>query len=271
MKKLVVFLTGIVVTIAGLCLANAVLNRILSVSNYEIHSDKIRKSFCVVLLTDLHNSEFGENNSRLIEKTEEFVPDIIAIAGDMNIASESDNRVVLELCRNLAEIAPVYYSLGNHELNAKNSGALMKEVTETGVHVLDNTWEEIQVGSDTLLIGGLTMYPSLDENADVFLQDFQRQNGFKLLLCHYPEYYLWGMDEWDVDVIMAGHAHGGQIRIPVLGGLYAPDQGYFPKFAEGVYCSGANTMVVSRGLGNSASIPRVNNPPEIVVVDITAD
>lgn len=269
MKKLRKFATAFFLILLILGIANAIANRILTVSHYEITSDEICEDFRVVLLADLHNSEYGAGNSRLLQKVKEAEPDLIIIAGDMNLSSDPDNHVVLELCQKLVQIVPVCYSLGNHELAVKESGTLLEDLADIGVHVLDNAWEEMQIGADSVLVGGLTIYPSLDEDADAFLQDFQRQDGLKLLLCHYPEYYQWSMAEWDVDVIFAGHAHGGQIRIPLLGGLYAPDQGYFPAYVDGVHSSAANTLVISRGLGSSGRVPRVNNPPELVVADIT--
>lgn len=240
----------------------------LTVSRYSIESPKITNSFRLVLLSDLHNREFGERNSRLVEAIRAEKPDLIALAGDLNLNSDPDDRVVLELCEQLPAIAPTYYCIGNHEYDVLDHSTLAADVQSTGVIWLDDEAVSETIAGNELSIGGLTMTPVLSDSSAAFVEEYVQTDQFKLLLCHYPEYCLWGLQKEPIDLIVSGHAHGGQIRIPFVGGLYAPEQGYWPKLVDGVHQVENVTLAITRGLGNSNHLPRVNNPPEYVVIEI---
>lgn len=255
----------------------------LELTNYVLSSPKITAPIRVVQLTDLHNSEFGEKNDRLVRMIQKQNPDVILLTGDMLNGDEPRTEVAVELIEQLASIAPVYASYGNHEKANENVygtdvGALY---AQAGAHVLERTYEDVEIGGQTVRIGGIYGYclpekylrtREAREKEVEYLHDFQETDLLTLLLCHVPTSWIVNdnLEEWDVDVIFSGHVHGGQIRLPLIGGLYAPDQGYFPGRECGLYYSAdhARVMVLSRGLGSGVGVPRFNNVPEIVVVDI---
>lgn len=252
----------------------------LSVTHYEITSDKIGSALRIVQLTDLHNSEFGPANEELIVQVSEQKPDFIVLTGDLLNSHESDVTIAENMIRRLSEIAPVYASYGNHEKEYEENYAvdLTSVFEEAGAHVLEYTYEDIEVKGQKLRLGGLYGYCvpiSTNEsrkNEVTYLQDLVAEDVYTILLSHMPCCWILndGISEWDVDCVFAGHDHGGQIRIPFVGGLYAPDQGWFPGRDCGLYYSDdkEEVMVLSRGLGSAGKIPRMNNIPEIVVVDI---
>lgn len=255
----------------------------LEVTSYALSSPKLTAPIRVVQLTDLHNSEFGEKNERLVRMVGKQNPDLILLTGDMLNGDEPRTEVAVGLIEQLAEIAPVYASFGNHEKANENVygtdvGALY---AQAGAHVLERTYEDVEIGGQTVRIGGIYGYclpekylrtREAREKEVEYLQVFQETDLLTLLLCHVPTSWIVNdnLEEWDVDVIFSGHVHGGQIRLPFIGGLYAPDQGLFPGRSSGIYASqdGSSVMVLSRGLGSGVGVPRFNNVPEIVVVDI---
>lgn len=254
----------------------------LTVSRYSVSSEKISHPFRVVQLTDLHNSLFGENNTRLVKRVTAEDPDLILITGDLLNQKEERTDVALDLIRQLSAAAPVYVSRGNHEAGyeKKFGGSLNELYREAGATVLSFNWQEVEVRGQTVRLGGFygyalprhvyegeRMWPKEYE----YLTDFEKSEDFKILMCHMPVAWIryGSLESWDIDCIFAGHDHGGQIRIPFVGGMWAPDQGWFPGRECGLYFSkdGQHTMVLSRGLGNTDKYPRFNNIPEIVTVD----
>lgn len=251
-------------------------------TNYRIEAH-IEKNIRIVQLTDLHNSEFGENNCRLVASVSQQNPDLILITGDLLNSDENKTEVAVSLIKQLCIIAPVYFSYGNHETDFESlyGENLKSHFEEAGATVLDFSWQDITVDGQNLRIGGLFGYcmpeKYLESNEAVqaecdFLNKFQDTDLYTILLCHMP--YCWiqmnGLNEWNADCIFSGHTHGGQIRVPFVGGLWAPDQGWFPGNEAGLYYSDDNSkvMILSRGLGSTEKIPRFNNVPEIVVMDI---
>lgn len=253
-------------------------------------------SFSIALLTDTHNTDPAENVSSL----QAHHPNIIAIAGDILIGyrPEGDELIVKEqenvlpLVSDCVSIAPTFISLGNHEWMISQEDVETLELT--GAVVLDNGYVDHTVNGKKVWIGGLTSaivtnfqrfradkggrypyrsrrwYPSYLDTESDWLNEFEVQNEYKVLLCHHPEY--WSLREpylsrRTIDLVLSGHAHGGQVRL--FGrGLYSPGQGLLPKYTSGVY---DGRLIVSRGLANIASVPRLFNEPEIVYVEVGED
>lgn len=244
-------------------------------SYYQVQSDKLTSNVRVVQLSDLHLHEFGDHNSELIERITALKPDIIAITGDMNDKLVDDYSVVTDLCTELVKIAPVYYVPGNHEWPkiVFHNSPIGTDLEAIGVHFLADETETLEVNGNTIAIGGVAEAPaSYERYASAYFESFEQLDAFKLLLVHYPEYFLEDgfFSDVPVDLALCGHTHGGMIRIPGIGGLYTPDQGVLPTLTEGLHQIGDTSLVISRGLGDGKGtpVPRINNPPELVIVDI---
>lgn len=279
-KRLLAVLLAIVVVVAW-CLLGS--KYALEVTNYVLSSPKLTAPIRVVQLTDLHNSEFGENNARLVSLVAQQHPDLILMTGDMLNGREDETEIAVNLVRRLTEVAPVYFSYGNHEVThermfGRNLTALFEEA---GATVLNRTYEDVTVNGQTIRLGGIYGYCLPEKYLRTgeakrweceFLKEFQNTESYTLLLAHLPTCWIRNdnLDIWQIDCVFSGHEHGGQIRLPLIGGLYAPDQGFFPGRSSGIYASqnGKRVMVLSRGLGSGVGVPRFGNVPEIVVVDI---
>ncbi len=249
----------------------------LTVTQYEIRTEKLDTPVRIVQLSDLHNKEFGQDHAALIEKVQALSPDIIAVTGDMNADDSDQEQVVFALLEKLVHLAPVYYSLGNHEYKLDNLEDFIEKIKATGTVFLDNAMVDYHVGAQTITIGGMSEYPfydgyapDYDNDQRHFLDAFTQKENFKLLLCHFPEHYIWRYQEYDIDLMLSGHTHGGVVRIPFLGGMIAPNQsGLFPEYDDGMHSSDSATILISKGLGsNFWWLPRINNPPEITVADL---
>ena len=258
----------------------------LSESIYEIPSSKISSPIRIVQLTDLHNSEFGENNDKLINRVAVQEPDLILVTGDLLNQEEETTEIATTLIRGLAGIAPVYVSYGNHEVgHDRNYGIDLRALySEAGATVLEYDYIDLNVKGQRIRLGGLYGYclpPSLLSTGEArgnecaFLEEFQDTDILTILMCHMPLCWQVGnsLDDWDVDIVFAGHTHGGQVIIPGIGGLWAPDRGWFPGREQGLYWSqdGEKVLVLSRGLGNRDKLPRFNNIPEILIADIVPE
>lgn len=256
----------------------------LQCSYYSITNDRIEYPFRIVHLSDLHNSCFGKDNEKLIDKVLEQEPDIILITGDLINETEEDLSIALGLLSRLSSLnIPVYISYGNHENNyeIRYPADITALYEDAGVKVLNFAYEDIEVNGQKIRLGGIYGYclpeqylrsgEAKKEEVD-FLKEFQDTPLYTILMCHMPVTWIINnsLNEWECDLVLSGHAHGGQIRIPFIGGLYAPDQGFFCGKEAGLYYSDNHKkiMVLTRGLGNTEKVPRVNNIPEIVVIDI---
>lgn len=280
-KSIKILLTILLALFIALLFSLVLSLHALSVSRYELSSPKISQPIRIVQLTDLHNSEFGKGNARLIRKVREEKPDLILLTGDMLNQYEERTDIPVALIRELSRIAPVCASYGNHETQHEISfGSDLRETfTEAGAAVLDSDWVDVEIRGQALRIGGIYGYCLPGDSGEDsktesrFLTEYQATDRTKLLLCHMPVCWIrnGSLDYWDVDLIFAGHAHGGQVRIPFFGGLVAPDQGWLPGRCEGLFFSkdGSHTMALSRGLGTSrGKLPRLNNIPEILVLQL---
>ena len=276
--KLILFRTFVVLAIVGLVVFEFF--RLTDMSYfvdtfYEIEDDKIENPIRIALLSDLHLQEFGEDNITLVNEIKRLKPDIIAMAGDMMNENDPDVSVVITLCRQLVDVAPVYFAYGNHEKEAirvKQTSTLNVDLEKMGVHVLHNRYETINVNGNIIDIGGLSANPgTLDADyTQRFWQAYLKTANYHLLLVHYPQYFFTGGElvGENIDMALCGHLHGGQIIIPFKGGLYHPLEGFFPEMTDGAHRIENTWVVISRGLGNGKSLPRVNNPPELVIIDL---
>ncbi len=279
LKKKIFLTVKVVLLIAAVYIAGEIIisKYGLTVTPYEVESDKIQQSFRFVQLTDLHNMSFGKDNSRLIKKIEEQDPDFICMTGDMLNRDEQSVDVVTDLITRLSEKYPVFFSLGNHETAyEENFDTELKEtLEEAGAVVLNNEYKEIDINGESIYIGGISGYGLIEPVGDgseyEFMKQFESLEGFKLLLCHIPAgMLLWrGLEIWNMDLCLSGHEHGGQVRIPGIGGLYSQDEGFFPEYVDGQFENSGHTLILSRGLGSGGKpFPRFHNIPEIVTVDV---
>jgi len=250
----------------------------LVIKNYNIPTDKLKSSIKIAFISDLHCKEFGKNNSLLVEAIAKEEPDFIAIGGDMVNSWEKEHSVSVNLLKQLVNIAPTYYIHGNHELSYLYKDSLEKDIKSAGVTMLDNNMVDFSLkNGEKVTIGGLSGFPYYEVDApdydneerhflDAFIK--QQDNNFAILLAHQPELYFWGLDEKNIDLMLCGHTHGGVVQLPFVGGVYAPNQGFFPEYDKGYFSSGTANMIITSGLGNTSSVPRINNEPEICIINI---
>lgn len=258
----------------------------LSCSFYQINSDKIAIPIKVLQLTDLHNSEFGENNQELIDRIASQSPDLILLTGDLLNSGEFVTEIAANLISSLCQIAPVYLSFGNHEIEYRDNfnRDIAQLYQSAGATVLNYEYKDIIINGQPLRIGGIYGYCLPDKYLETgeadpgeckFLWDFENTDRYKILLSHLPIAWMKndGLEEWDIDCVFSGHLHGGQVILPGIGGVYAPDMGWFPGQLKGIFDSedGKRHLVLSSGLGNTELVPRFNNIPEIVSVELMPD
>ena len=256
-------------------------NKALGITTYEIDCSLRPKlsGFTMVQISDFHNETFGENQKRIIEKLESCKPNMIAITGDFIDCRYPNVEIAMEFITQAVNIAPVYYVPGNHERWAMEEfQELCHGMKEKGVHLMMDKSEEIIYEGERILCLGIEdpdFYNIVDDNAQKKEVKSRIENleysadDFAVLLSHRPELFDIYVEE-EVDVALTGHAHGGQFRLPIIGGVAAPNQGLFPKYDAGMFEEKGTHMIVSRGIGNSIIPLRFNNPPEIVVVKLTA-
>lgn len=236
-----------------------------------------------VVISDLHDHQFGTQNEKLVKKIKEQQPDLILMDGDMLNNTSDNSDIPTGLIRSLAEVAPVYYALGNHENDYMEQGhkELTEELTAAGAVVLDKTYVDLDVNGLQIRLGGMYDYAfGLNGNNDAlsapqdtlsFLNEFQNTDRLKIMLAHRPDSFIFGdaSKVWDIDLVISGHNHGGQIVLPFLGGIYGGDQGWFPEYVHGMYEKDQIRLFVTSGLGTQKEkLPRFNNPPEIAVLTI---
>ena len=258
-------------------------NFVLTAAHYEISSEKLTAPVRIVHLSDLHNAEFGENNEDLVALVAAQQPDLIFFTGDLVTGFRKETDAAMNLVEQLGKLAPVYVSIGNHEqMHEKNFGSDLTGMLEfRGAKVMEFAYDDITLKGQNLRIGGISGYCVPDiylktGEANVaeceFLWDFQDTPRCALLLAHIPVCWILndGISHWNADAVFSGHVHGGQVEIPGIGGVFAPDMGFLPGRVAGLFPSrdGAKTLVVTRGLGNSVALPRFNNPPRVLVVDL---
>lgn len=247
-------------------------NNCIKFTDCTLESEKIQTPVRIGIISDLHGKVFGNSNDVLLNKIKNKKPQIILAVGDMipvDGTEEDDIKKLSDFLKSLGDIAPVYYSIGNHErFNARLSD-IKSAIADAGATLLENEYRDINVGNCTIRLGGISYYRSWDEDANAYLEDFCNTNTYKILMCHHPEFYQWGIENYPIDLTVSGHTHGGMIKLPIIGPLYAPEQGWFPEFGAGLYKEENGTLAVTTGLGSSPDyLPRLFNRPEIMIIDL---
>jgi len=258
------------------------------ITRYRIRVDETQRRpdepFTAVFLADLHNCSYGEGNSRLLQEIRNENPAVVLIAGDMiTVSQEPRVDAAVALLNELTKKYPVFYVNGNHEDRlrdrTKSYGDQYEKYAETirscGVHLLTNASDQIEIHRMLINIWGLDLprecyrrlrAENLDEERMEELLGRPVTPGYQLLLAHSPVYFE-AYAAWGADLTLAGHLHGGMVRLPGLGGVVSPQLQLFPKYDKGLYTLGDRKMVVSAGLGSHSICLRINNPPELVVLD----
>ena len=275
------------------------------VMEVNIESEKVTEPIRYLFFADLHENSFGQENRQLYDRIRDLDPDFILIGGDLiNWTTEDARPYAADVIKNLSEIAEVYLCLGNHEIEYliarneieytnedrdnssfrlpdKDDNGLIATVRNAGGVVLQRAWTDTEVRGTKIRIGAAyeDMFSLDDSNPDItmqtgmysFLTDFQDTDALTLYLAHRPSSYLLGNGSslWDIDVVMSGHEHGGQVVLPYLGGFFSRERGLFPDYSHGTFIFANTTMIVTSGLGSDDELlPRFNNPPEMVIVTV---
>lgn len=265
-------------------------NRHLETTYYTYkaeHLDAEFDGYRIVQISDLHNAKFGKNNQKLVDRIRECEPDMIVLTGDLVDSNHTNVDRAVQFVDEIVKICPVYYVTGNHEywLEASEYEKLMDGVASAGVIILDDQVVEISRGDAKFRLVGLDDRSLSDGTLEALFSDESighdqagqkeetadnensEKKEFTVVLAHEPQ-YLARYASAGVDLVLSGHAHGGQFRLPFVGGIVAPDQGFFPEYTAGEYYMDSTEMIVSRGLGNSVIPVRLFNYPEIVCVEL---
>ena len=279
-KKKIIVLSVVAIFLLALIIWIVWGNKALELNTYNITGNDIPKEFDgfrIAQVSDLHNAEMGKDNEKLVSMLAEADPDIIVITGDMIDSRNTKVDVALSFAEQAIKIAPCYYVTGNHEARVDEYSDLKDGLLELGVSVLEDTRVDIELSGEIITLIGVddpsfqtdylfgddetVMKSKLDELTS-------EEGGYTILLSHRPELFDVYVES-GVDLVFSGHAHGGQFRIPFIGGVVAPNQGVFPKYDAGIFAEGNTNMVVSRGVGNSIIPFRVNNRPEVIIIELT--
>ena len=251
-------------------------NKAIVLTKYKIKADSSLK---IIQISDFHNAKFKNNNEELLTLIKGTAPDLIAITGDFIDSRHTNLERSVEFARELIKIAPCFYAPGNHESRMPENYALLTDaLEEMGIVVLHDETTEFEKNGEIYTIIGvedpmfITKNKDSAEKAKIIIKDklselMKRVNGYSIVLSHRPEAFYSYVDV-GADLVLTGHAHGGQVQIPFLGGLIAPNQGFFPKYTTGVHIAKKTKMIISRGIGNSLCPIRVNNRPEIVLIEL---
>lgn len=279
MKKKINRIVMIICILVGFTIFLYLQNNLISITEVKITSSKIPSSFKgykILQISDLHNKQFGDNQDVLIQKIKSIDPDIIAITGDLIDSKSYDVEVSMQLIREMVKKYPVYFVTGNHEQGSGKYNSLEKELKKYDVNILRNEHVGIRKGEQEINLLGIDDPEFVTGNRDegnIIIDEIKKAkiemqpDRYNVLLSHRPEFIKEYTNE-RLALVLSGHAHGGQVRLPFIGGLVAPNQGVLPKYTAGLYVEQNTSMVVSRGLGNSIIPQRILNRPEIVVVQL---
>lgn len=272
MKKRIMYVLLVFISISILWILWG--NKALEVNTYTISSNRLPKAFdgfTIAHISDFHNTDIG---AKVLDKLDDTNVDIIVITGDIIDSRNTQPEIALEFVEELVKKAPCYYVSGNHEGRIDVYPAFKEDMKALGVHVLEDECIEIKKENDVISLIGVddpsfqTDYLFGDDVTVMSTKLDQLKNEqYTILLSHRPELFDVYV-EYDMDVVFSGHAHGGQFRLPFIGGLVAPNQGLFPKYDAGLFVEDNTHMIVSKGIGNSIIPMRFNNRPEVIVIEL---
>ena len=278
-KKKFIFLAVVAAVLIALVIWIAWGNTALELNTYTVTSARLPECFDgyrIAHVSDLHNAEMGEDNEKLLTMLREADPDMIAITGDLIDSRNTNVEIALQFAQEAMKIAPCYYVSGNHEARVNEYEELKTGLISVGVIILEDTQTEISIEEQTITLIGVndpsfqTDYLFGDSETVISSKLTELHTDgevFTILLSHRPELFD-TYAEHDVDLVLSGHAHGGQFRLPFIGGVVAPNQGLFPEYDAGIYTDGNTNMLVSRGVGNSILPFRINNRPEVILIEL---
>jgi len=283
-KKTIIIISFIVIALILCGLYLHYENTKLQVSNYNIINNNIPvdlDNYKIVQISDFHNTKSDTLTNDLIKEVKKQKPNIIVITGDIVDSRIYDLQIVIDFIEKIKDVAPIYFVSGNHEISSGKYEEIKDKLTLEGVIILDNAIDKVTINDECIYIVGLvdsSYYPSelreitnqTDSDLKDLIKEVDDEDSFKILLSHRPEIFETYVAN-DIDVVFTGHAHGGQIRLPFIGGLIAPNQGLFPKYTSGLITENETSMVVSRGIGNSIIPFRINNRPELVVIKLNKE
>lgn len=250
-------------------------NVTLEVTEYTVADPEIPQAFVgfrIAQVSDLHNDAMGKPGGKLLSALQQLQPDIIAITGDLIDSRNTDIPAALEFVAEAVKIAPCYYVPGNHESRLTEYEAFQQSLLDLGVVVLDNQKVQLQRSGQTICLMGI-LDPAFDaawESPHIYqrLKEFPQDEVYEILLSHRPE-LIELYAKYDHDLVLCGHTHGGQIRLPLIGSIFAPGQGFLPTYDAGYFEEENTKMIVSRGIGDSVIPLRFHNPPELVLITLT--
>ena len=281
-KKLITIFAVVAALLVALIVWIAWGNTALELNTYTITSDKLPEAFdgySIAHISDLHNAEMGEDNEKLLSMLRSAEPEMIAITGDLIDSRNTNVEIALEFAKEAMKVAPCYYVTGNHEARVSEYDELKEGLAELGVVVLEDECIELEQDSEHIVLIGVDD-PSFDTDylfgdakmvMESKLQDLTGEDDrYTVLLSHRPELFDVYVES-GVDLILSGHAHGGQFRLPFVGGLVAPNQGFFPEYDGGLHTKKNTNMLVSRGVGNSILPFRINNRPEVISIELQVE
>ena len=280
MKKKYIVMISIMIVLSMLVICIVCHNKDLEINKFNVKSKYIPTefdNFRIVQVSDLHNAEFGKNNEKLLAMLKQTDADIIVITGDLIDSRNTKVDVAVSFSEKATKIAPTYYINGNHEARVPEEYERLKQgLDEAGVTILENDSIDITIGDEAITLIGINDSSFRMELVDdTMMQNVSHQlmsvvpdnDNYKILLAHKPHYFDAYANQ--VDLVLSGHAHGGQFKIPFIGGVVAPGQGFFPEYYTGSYIKENTEMIVSRGIGNSIIPFRINNKPEIIIAELT--
>ncbi|MDR2922939.1 MAG: metallophosphoesterase [Treponema sp.] len=253
----------------------------ISTKTYNVTTPLLRaqSNIRIALISDLHSTIYGKDQSILINKVKNINPDLIVLSGDIfdDVVPMTGTQLFLS---GISGIAPVFYVTGNHEYWSHNIKKIREELASYGVIILSDNYTIIEINNNEIIIAGIEDPDKKMHETPAYNQSAVMENTFreldeiqlyKILAAHRPE-MIENYKKYSFNLVLSGHAHGGQVRIPyIMNGLYAPNQGFFPKYAGGMYTHKNVTHIISRGLSINPKLPRIFNPPELVVVVIESN
>lgn len=253
-------------------------NTTLKTTNYKIINSKIPKDFDnykIIQVSDFHNTKNKKLVNKIVEEIEIQKPNVIVITGDL--IHNDDNKYAINFIKKINKITDIYYVPGNHEAILKDYKGFIKLLKDNSVNVLDNKEKILKINKSEINLLGIVDPKIIDKESNEISKiannnlkkiKYNKEN-YSILLSHRPcliDIYK----KEKLDLVLTGHAHGGQIRLPLIGGLYAPNQGILPKYTSGIINKDNTSMIVSRGIGNSTFPLRVNNRPELVTITLVS-